>query len=432
MFFCLTMFCCIDRANLAFAAVQLNEDLGFDDLTYGIGSSVYFFGYSLFQVPSNLMLVRVGARPWLAFLVTSWGVVAAASAWIRGPVSFGILRFLLGTFESGTVPGMWYHMSQFYPASRLGVAYSAVGAAFVLSNVIGGPLAAALMSLDGLMGLSGWRWLFLTEGVATIAFGLYVRSALADSLEKAPFLRPSEVALVQKQLLQQQPVKIGGSWGATQQWRTWYLGIVAMLNSVAKYGALYWTPLIIYSLLGFGLTGSKRDWMVGLLTAVPYGLVAGATVWNAQHAKKTGERKRHVAIPMAVSSCAFAGLPLLMERTPVAAFLLLIPATMLWAMEGVFMSWPAMFLEGAAAATGVAIINTMSNIGGLVGPALIGILKESSGNYNSACLALSVVLVANCVLVLAFLEPSGSSSRQIKIISISGKPGAEDGTTCVL
>lgn len=427
--FCvLTVLNYLDRTNLAFAALQLNKDLGFSDTVYGMGSSIFFVGYSLFQVPSNLVLLKLGGRTWLSVMLVAWGIVATAFAAMQGPTMFYVLRFLLGLAECGTFPGMWYHLSLFYSPKQIGVAYSKIVAAVVVSQVLGGPLAALLLSLDGMLGLAGWRWLFIMEGVPTIAFGFYLYNTLPDTPETADFLDSDEKAWIARGL---QGEKGRGStnfstrpWEGAGNWRTLYCAAISFNNAIAKYAILYWCPLIIYSLLDESVPDSHRDWVVALLTGVPFSVAAAATVLIANSAKRTGEQKKHVWIPMAAAGVALFLLPTALSRHPVAAFLLLIPSMLLWANEGVFMSWPATFLHGAAAATGVALINSIGNCGGMVGPLLMGTMKEQVGGFGSAVLVLAMIIGLNTCLAAMFPLPAPATPHTA---GAAEKGGSKDG-----
>ncbi|KAL0050402.1 hypothetical protein WJX82_010597 [Trebouxia sp. C0006] len=416
-FFALTVLCYIDRTNLAFAAIQLNKSLGFTEHIYGVGASIFFVGYSICQIPSNLILVRVGAPLWLSVLIVSWGIVATAFAAINGKWMFYILRLLLGATESGTFPGMWYHLSTFYTDKEIGVAYSYVSAGTALSQVIGAPLAAGLLALDGWLGLAGWQWLFIVEGIPTVLMGLYTKVNLAESPAKASFLTPAEKTWLQQRHAESKASKtMAGvevsAWGAVRNWRTWYLALINLCDSTVKYAIIYWCPLIIYHMVGENMphaTGEAvvpHDAVVALLTALPFGFAAVFMLVNARHSAATGERRWHVTIPLAISSLALASMSHTMAHSPFLAFMSLLAATLAWAPNGIMYSYPATFLQGAAAATGVALINSIANIGGMIGPYLIGTFKHSKGDYSTAIMVLAGLSAFTCVLTANFKEPS--------------------------
>eukprot|EP00884_Botryococcus_braunii_P019552 jgi/Botrbrau1/6280/Bobra.0129s0025.1 len=256
IFFVMTVLCYIDRTNLAYAALQLNKHLGLSEYVYGLGASIFFLGYSLFQVPSNLLLVKLGGSCWLSVIVVSWGIVASAFACMRTVTQFYGLRLLLGITESGTFPGMWYHMSLFLSDKEIGLAYSYVVAGTTLSQVVASPLAAGLLALDGFLGLAGWQWLFVVEGLPTIVLGLYINVMLAETPQKAYFLSPDEREWLHQRNLRIKATKqssgatLDGGWAAAKDWRTWYLGTVCLLEAVIKNAIMYYCPLIIAGLVG--------------------------------------------------------------------------------------------------------------------------------------------------------------------------------------
>ncbi|KAK9816765.1 hypothetical protein WJX72_004884 [[Myrmecia] bisecta] len=454
-FFAMTVLCYIDRTNLAFAALQLNKSLGFSEYVYGLGSSIFFVGYSLCQIPSNLVLVKLGAPTWLSVIVVAWGIVATAFAGMKSTTQFYVLRLLLGVTEAGTFPGMWYHLSLFYSDKELGMAYAYVAAGTALSQVIGAPIAAGLLSLDGVFGLAGWQWLFVVEGMPTILLGLYINASLAETPATAEFLTPAERSWLAARNDKLKATKMAlpgndtatwgaatkmalpgndtATWGAVRNWRTWYLALITFLEALVKYSIIYWTPLIIYQ-MGHELVPSARELaeiillpseegaehhplgrprvseaVVALLTALPFGLAATVMILVAQHSQKSGERRLHTTIPFAIGSVALACLGYSMSRNPWAAFLSLLAATAIWGPAGIVSSFPATFLSGPAAATGVALINSVANLGGMVGPYLIGSLKASEGNYTMAILILSVITAITAFLVANFpVDPSSA------------------------
>ncbi|KAK9814550.1 hypothetical protein WJX72_007741 [[Myrmecia] bisecta] len=422
-FLLLIVLCYIDRTNLAFAALELNADLGFTDSIYGRGSGVFFVGYMIFQIPSNLILVRIGARKWLAAIIVAWGLVAICFATLRNPVQFYILRFLLGAAESGTLPGMWYHLTGFYSKDEMSVAWSWMMVGIAVSQVVGGPLAAGLLALDGVLGLDGWQWLFILEGVPTVLMGLYIFMTLTESALQATFLTPAERNwLFQRQARQAASLEEAGAQSTSRQalvnFRVWYGSVMMLLGAIPKYSLLYWLPLIVKSLLvgpplpadthhdgdAMEVEPADHNQLVALLCALPFAVSAISIYFTAQHSKKTGERKLHVAVPWAVGAVCLLSLAVTMGRNDIAAFATISCATVVWAGDAVMASWPATYLSGPAAATAAALINSIGSIGGVVGPILIGELKEKTGNYIAAMGVLAGVAALMAIMAANFPE----------------------------
>ncbi|BDA42609.1 Putative tartrate transporter [Coccomyxa sp. Obi] len=439
LFFLTTVLCYVDRTNLAFAALQLNKDLGFTEKVYGLGSGIFFIGYSLFQVPSNMILVRVGAPLWLSVIVISWGFVATLFAGLKTAHEFYILRFLLGVAECGTFPGMWYYLSTFYSEKDIGMAYSWVITGTALSQVIGSPIAAGLLALDGMLGLKGWQWLFVVEGLPTILLGFYISRNVCDGPANAKFLTPAERDWLIQRNAAANAAKSSTTqtsyWDSVFDLRTYHVAAISFLEGTVKNSLLYWCPLIIYSLVGTKSSPVARKLsevmlpppdaegnaaLVALLTALPFGLAAGWMLLLAKSSQRFGERRLHSSIPFLVGAAALTTMAFFMDSDPSAAFVSLLGATIVWGPAGVVYSLPATFLQGPAAATGIALINSLANVGGMVGPTITGHLKAETGSYESAVLFMAIVMLAASMLVAVFPIP-GAAETSKSLGSGSGK-----------
>ncbi|KAK9837559.1 hypothetical protein WJX74_000209 [Apatococcus lobatus] len=460
-FFLMTIMCYLDRTNLAFAALQLNKSLGFSEHVYGVGSSVFFIGYAICQVPSNWVLVKLGAPFWLSILIVSWGVVATMFAGLNSIPQFYALRLLLGVAESGTFPGMWYHLSTFYAEADIGLAYSYVSVGTAISQVIGAPLAASLLALDGFCGLAGWQWLFLVEGFPTILLGIWINRSLAHSPSTAPFLTPAEKTWLLARHESQKSSRAGmpgvevRPMGAFRSFKTWWLALVAAMEATVKLAIIYWAPLIIASMVGhpvthqarrllatpdlsttalpvnqspeaqeFGYAGIEEtsEALVALLTSLPFGAAAAWMLLTARHSKKTGEVRLHATIPFVISTFALASLAYYIDTSPPLAFLSLLAATSIWGSNGILYSYPAAFLQGPAAATGIALINTIGSLGGVIGPMLLGTIKHSQGTYANAVWFLALLSFLLIFLVYTFPDPGRPTSARGRM----SRPSARD------
>jgi len=385
----------LDRVNVGFAALQMNSDLGFSSAAFGFGSGVFFLGYCLFEVPSNLVLHRVGARRWISRIMVSWGAISVAMMFVRTPLTFYILRFLLGAAEAGFFPGMIYYLSLWYPRAQRARAIAAFMTAVPLSGVIGGPLSGALLSLDGVSGLAGWQWLFLVEGLPAVLLGVIVLVYLTDRPEIADWLTPAERQwLVNKVVTERAACTAAhpiGTLAALANPTVWQLGIIFLLAAIGFYGYSFWAPLIIKSLTG------RSDLGVGLILGAISAVTITSMVLNSAHADRTDEGPLHVAVPLLISGAGFFGCALLSEPGLAILSLALVPIGHCSA-YGPFFSMPTRFLTGAPAAAGIALVVTIANVGGFVGPTLMGTMKDCFGTHSPA-----FVLLGACAIVAAVL-----------------------------
>jgi ACS family tartrate transporter-like MFS transporter len=383
----------LDRVNVGFAALQMNSNLGFSSAAFGFGSGVFFLGYCLCEVPSNLILHRVGARRWIARIMMSWGAISIAMMFIRSTSAFYALRFLLGAAEAGFFPGVVYYLSHWYPEGQRARAIAAFMTAVPVSGVIGGPLSGALLSLSGVLGLAGWQWLFLVEGVPAILLGLIVLAYLTDRPETAHWLSSAEKDWLVSRLAAEHDSR-GAAHSivsALTNPTIWQLGIIFLLAAVGFYGYSFWAPLVVKSLTG------ASDLGVGIVI----GLISAVTIFvmllNSIHSDRTDERPWHVFLPLLVMGAGFFGCALLRQPILALVFLALVPIGHC-AAYGPFWSLPSRFLTGAPAAAGIALVVTIANVGGLIGPTIIGAMKDRFGTHGPA-----FTLLGACAIVAALL-----------------------------
>ena len=386
----------LDRVNVGFAALQMNQVFGFGPEVYGFGAGIFFLGYTLLEVPSNLALQRFGARVWLSRITISWGVVAMAAALIQGRTSFYLLRLLLGVAEAGLVPGLIYYVSIWFPVEQRARAIARVWLATAAAVVLGGPLSAAIMLLDGTFRLAGWQWIFVLEGLPAVLLGLASLRYLDDIPAQAAWLTPAERASLAATLRREsRRAADHGASGLAESLRSpalWALCALYFFIGFGFFGLTLWLPQIVKQLSG--LTNVE----VSLVTAIPFVLAAGAMLLNAWHSDLSGERRWHMALPLAVSAVGLGGSGL--AATPVMAFVLLCVAAMgLWSAIGVFWSVPGTFLTGTAAAAGLALINAVGGISGFIGPYAIGVLRGLSASFTTSLLGM-----AGCLFVAAVLS----------------------------
>lgn len=384
--FLLYIVCFIDRTNVSFAALQMNRDLGFSDAVYGLGAGVFFLGYALFEVPSNLVLARVGARRWIGRIAITWGVLAVGMLFVRSATSFHVMRFLLGVAEAGYFPGIIYYLSLWFPEQHLARATSRLMIGIPLASAIGGPVGGLLLGLDGVLGLAGWQWLFLVEGVPAVILGVIALGYLTDTVAEARWLPERERAWLGATLEQERTAAQGRA--HTRLREVFRSGKVALLTltyflfCVILYGLTLWLPLMIRDELGLGNVG------VGLMIGTLGAFGAASMLLNSAHSDRTGERVLHTVVPAVVSASAVA-LAAALGARPLTLLALATAIVALNAMGPTFWCLPRAVLQGTAAAGGIALINAVGNLGGFAGPNVLGVIKNSTGSYSVALVILA-------------------------------------------
>jgi ACS family tartrate transporter-like MFS transporter len=390
----------LDRINVSFAALQMNEALGFTSGVYGLGAGIFFISYVLFEVPSNLILHRVGVRLWIARIMITWGIASSAMVFVQGTWSFYALRFLLGAAEAGFFPGIILYLTRWFPAEDRARAIALFMTATALAGVIGGPLSGALLSLEGFAGLHGWQWLFLLEGLPAVVLGCAVLAWLPDGPADAAWLDPAEREWVAARLREDDDAHRGSAHAAflpaLRSRRLWMLAVLYFSIIITFYGVSFWLPQILQSLSGMS------DLRVAFLSALPYIVAAVGIVVVAKQSDRTGMRAGLVSVSACVGAVGFAAAALV--ESPVASLAALSVAALgIWGTLGPFWAMPPAFLRGAAAAGGIATINSVGNIGGFVGPYAVGYVREATGDFAAGLwlMAGSLVVAALVAAVLA-------------------------------
>ena len=398
----------LDRVNVGFAGLQMNADLGFSSTVFGLGSGIFFLGYCLFEIPSNIILERVGARLWISRIMVTWGLISAALMFVRTPAAFYLLRFLLGVAEAGFFPGVIYYLSLWYPAAHRARAIAAFMSAVPVSGLIGGPLSGALLELDGLHGLAGWQWLFLLEGLPAVILGTSVLFYLKDQPETTQWLTPAErdwlvetLAAERKACVLRPNIRV-----ALTDFTVWKLGFIFLLVAAGFYGYSFWAPLVIKSLTG--LSNFKVGLVLGAISAVT---IVGMLL-NGYHSDRTGERAIHTAVPLFMMGVGLVGSALLHQPVLAIIALALVPLGHC-ASYGPFWSTPTQFLTGQAAAAGIALVTVIANVGSFAGPTLIGVLKERTGTHSAAFLLLGGLAVVAALLALRIRVAAARSAEQL-------------------
>ena len=385
----------LDRVNVGFAGLQMNADLRFSSAAFGFGSGVFFLGYCLFEVPSNLVLHRVGARRWISRIMISWGAISMAMMFVRTAPIFYVLRFLLGAAEAGFFPGVVYYLSHWYPEGKRARAIAAFMTAVPVSGVVGGPLSGALLTLNGVLGLAGWQWVFLVEGLPAILLGVIVLVYLTDRPEAADWLSSAEKDWLVSTLADERTSRHAalpvGILAALTNPTIWHLGIIFLFAAIGFYGYSFWAPLVVKS-----LTGSS-DLGVGTILGAISAVTIISMISNGAHSDQSDERPLHVAVPLLISGTGFFGCAVSQQPILALFFLALVPIGHCMA-YGPFWSMPSRFLTGAPAAAGIALVVTIANVGGLAGPTIIGAMKDRFGTHGPA-----FMLLGGCAIVAALL-----------------------------
>ena len=367
----------IDRLNLSFASLQMNHDLRFSASVYGFGAGLFFIGYAVCEVPSNLLLLRFGAKRWLARIMFTWGLLAAAMMFVRTPLEFNVIRFLLGVAEAGFFPGVIYYLTLWFPARMRARAVSRFYIALPLSSVVMGSLAGWLLGLNGRLGLAGWQWLFLIEGLPAVLFSLAILKLLPDGPEKAAWLAPEEKAWLVDQLKTDgEQAHLGHEAGILQALfspKVWLIGAYFFCALTTSYAYGFSAPAILQGATGWSVT------QVGFLIAC-FGLAGAASMLlNGAHSDRSGERGMHCIVPCMVMAvgylvASYARLPLVVVAALGAS------SIAFHSLQGPALSVPTQFLAGRAAAAGVAAMNTITMFSGFVGPYWMGVMKDATGS----------------------------------------------------
>lgn len=408
-----TVFLCyLDRTSLAFGSVQFKADLGFGPEVYGLGSGWFFLGYSMFMIPSNLLMLKVGTSAWLSFIMVAWGALAMAMSLVRVKYQFYLVRFLLGVAESGAFPGVWYYLSCFFPSDAISVPFSLIEGSVGFANVLAAPLAAVLLPLDGFQGLKGWQWLFILEGIPSVALGTAMYYMLPKDINSAHVLTVGEKRWLSQKLAQNlkaQSVAVNLTSKdliilAAQNKHIWYVGTIGFLKSSAAQGLLFWIPSIVDFIVKPALRDLSFDpkyhaSIVAAITAGPFFLTGLGAVVVGYLSQKGGARHAYLAVPYAAAAFVMFLLPRFVKASVaagIAAMSLILVCVL--APNGILNALAAEAGEGAGLSMSLALYNAYSNLGGIVGPTLIGYTVKSNSNQSEAVKSLAIQMALASVL----------------------------------
>ena len=386
----------LDRVNVGFAKLQMAGELGFSDAVYGLGAGMFFIGYFFFEVPSNIILHRVGARVWIARIMVTWGIVSGGMMFIQTETQFYVMRFLLGLAEAGFFPGIILYLTYWYPAHRRARIVSMFMTGIPLAGVIGGPLSGWIMkSWDQVNGLHGWQWMFLLEAIPSVLIGVVVYFYLDDRITSAKWLKDEERDILQKRIQEEESDKEHvPMMQVFKSGRMWTMSAIYFTMAMSLYGVSFWLPTIIK---GMGVTDNLE---IGLLSSLPWIAAVFSMLLFARSADKMRERRWHVVIPMLMGSTGLI-LSVLLSGNHYLSFAALILACMgIVSAIPLFWSLPTAFLVGAGAAAGIAAINSIANLAGFLAPYLVGWLKQLTSSTDSGMYLLAAVLVVGAAITL--------------------------------
>ena len=386
----------LDRVNVGFAALTMNKDLGISATAFGFGAGIFFLSYFIFEVPSNLFLERFGARKWIARIMISWGILSGATAFVTGETSFFVVRFLLGIAEAGFFPGIIFYLTLWFPAAYRARIIGYFMAAIPLSSVLGAPVSGYLLGFDGLMGLKGWQWLFIIEAAPAVLLGFVVFFYLTDRPSEATWLPADQRSWLTTRLdleeRQRTAVKHYSIRDALLNPKVLALSLVYFGAVACNYGIGFFMPQIVK---GFGLSNLQT----GFVTAIPYVVGVFAIIYWGRRSDRLKERKGHAAVALGVAAVGIGAAAFLADPT-LKMIALSVAAFGVFGSLPVFWTLPTSFLSGAAAAGGIAIVNSIGNLSGFAGPYLMGYIKDRTGSFDGGLLCLAVFGFIAMVIVL--------------------------------
>jgi ACS family tartrate transporter-like MFS transporter len=383
----------LDRVNVSFAALQMNAALGFSAEIYSLGAGIFFIAYFIFEVPSNLILHRIGARLWIARIMITWGLISSAMMFVKGPASFYGLRFLLGVAEAGFFPGMILYLTYWFPNDARGRAIARFMTATAVAGAIGSPISGLLLQMNGIGGLYGWQWLFLIEGIPSIFLAFVTLVYLPDGPVKAPWLGADEKKWIIDRLEQDRAHNSGqrhhslSAGAAMSSRRVWTFAAIYFGIVMGFYGITFWLPQIVKAFSGM------NDFFVGCLAAIPWIAATVIMVITSKHSDRTGERRGHVAASAVAGAAGLIGAGV--TANPVVELAALsLAAAGIWATLGPFWAMASESLAGTGAAAGIALINSVGNLGGFLGPYIIGWVRTRTASFTWGLVVLALFLIA--------------------------------------
>ena len=390
----------LDRVNVGYAGLQMTRELGFSNAVFGLGGGIFFIGYCLLEIPGGVLAEVWSARKWMARILVTWGFLASATGLIHTAAQFYWLRFFLGLAEAGFLPALLVYISHWYRPADRGKAIAMFMAGIPASQILGGPLSAVLLKVQWL-GYSGWRWLLVLEGAPALVLGVVTIFVLTERPQEAKWLRPEERAWLVGELEREGATRTSDApaWKALGNPRVLLLAVTLFLGLTATYGVSLWMPKIVEKLSAFGVSG------VSLIASLPYLFALPSMVATGWHSDRTNERRWHASIPRLAAGPALAVCIFSSEHVWISVAALAVAASGFYSSHAGFWPMPNMILGRAAAAASIGLINLCGNLGGFVGPYLIGFLTDKTGGFGSSLLFLAGCSVASGLLILCVRLP---------------------------
>jgi sugar phosphate permease len=387
----------MDRVNIGFAKLQMQQELGFSETVFGLGSGIFFLGYFLFEVPSNILMHKVGARAWIARIMITWGLLSGAFIWVKSVPAFYGLRFVLGLAEAGFYPGVILYLTYWFPARWRGRVIAVLMSAIPVSSILGNPLSGWVMdAMNGLGGQAGWKWMFVVEAAPAVLIGVVTLFYLDNSIASAKWLDADEKRVLEGAIAEDRKSQVSGVHGAAQAFadpRVWFMCLIYFCFVLGQYGMNFWMPTLIR---GAGVKGATA---IGVVSAIPYLVTLVMMNLLGWSADRRRERRWHLALPALIGAAGFVIAPTA-PSVGVAIAALSLAAAGAITCAPLFWSLPTAFLAGAGAAAGIAVVNSVGNLAGFVAPYVIGYAKDATGSAAVGMYAIAGGLVVGAICTL--------------------------------
>ncbi|WP_211443364.1 MFS transporter [Collimonas humicola] len=387
----------LDRVNVGFAKLQMSQDLGFSETIFGLGAGIFFLGYFLFELPSNLIMNRVGAKLWIARIMITWGLLSACFAWVQTPTQFYVLRFLLGLAEAGFYPGIILYLTYWFPSHRRAKVVATFMAAIPISGIFGNPLSGWIMqAFHGASGWHGWQWMFMIEAVPAVLVGVAVFFVMDNSIRKAKWLTAAEKDFLESEIRADQKDMHSPKTTAAvfKDIRIWHMCLIYFCIVMGQYGLTFWLPTLVKA------SGVVGDFKIGLISAIPFLCAVFAMILIGRRSDRMRERRWHLIVPALLGAVGFIVSALAADNTVIAIAFLSLAAMGVLTCSPLFWSLPTAFLSGTGAAAGIAVINSVGNLAGFASPFLVGWLKDTTHNNQTGMFMLAGMLVIGAIAIL--------------------------------
>lgn len=400
------VFAYLDRVNVGFAKLQMMNDLGLSEAVYGMGAGVFFAGYLMFEVPSNIVMLKVGARAWITRIMVTWGLISACMMFVKSPVSFYILRFMLGVAEAGFFPAILLYLTYWFPSGRRGKVTALFMTGIPMSGVIGGPLSGMIMgTMDNVGGYHAWQWVFVLEAIPTIILGCMAWFFLDDRVADAKWLSDSEKSVIERDLSQDQQGKhLHSLRDGLVNPRVWLLSAIYLFFTMGLYAISFWLPTIIKA------SGVSSPFDIGMLTMIPYAAATVTMILAGRSSDVRGERRWHLALAGIAGAAGLIWSAAYADNTAVAMLALTLATMGIITTISQFWLLPPAILSGPAAAAGIALANSIGSVSGMIAPYMLGVVKTMTNSTNAGVIAIAGCLLVGCVLV--FTIPAKSVNRK--------------------